>query len=204
MEYTTNLNLKKPDVNEYYNIEQNNENMDLIDEAVGELNSQVGTETLTTTAQNCTGAINELNKKFESYLTAYLSSNASLTKNVRTTIKLTQSAISSNDFTVLSDGKIQANVNCVVYVNVCAYIQSATSSYDANTFNIYIHKNNSQQTRSLATLYGKSSLYFTLSTNAIIPLYVGDTLSVEILSQTVDCTVASGGGQTYLNLVRIG
>lgn len=38
MEYTTNLNLKKPDVNEYYDIEKNNENMDLIDEAVGELN----------------------------------------------------------------------------------------------------------------------------------------------------------------------
>ena len=64
MEYTTNLNLKKPDVNEYYDIEKNNENMDLIDTAVGELNSQVGTETLTTTAKNCTGAINELNKKF--------------------------------------------------------------------------------------------------------------------------------------------
>lgn len=66
MEYTTNLNLKKPDVNEYYNIEQENENKDLIDSAIGELNSQVGTETLTTTAQNCTGAINELNKKIGS------------------------------------------------------------------------------------------------------------------------------------------
>lgn len=42
MEYTTNLNLKKPDVNEYYNVEQNNENMDLIDEAVGELNKNFG------------------------------------------------------------------------------------------------------------------------------------------------------------------
>lgn len=62
MEYTTNLNLKKPDVNEYYNIEQENENKDLIDSAIGELNSQVGAETLTTTAQDCTGAINELNK----------------------------------------------------------------------------------------------------------------------------------------------
>ena len=38
MEYTKNLNLKKPDVNEYYDIEKNNENMDLIDTAVGELN----------------------------------------------------------------------------------------------------------------------------------------------------------------------
>lgn len=52
MEYTTNLNLKKPDVNEYYNIEQNNENMDLIDEAVGELNKnkiQVATNDATIT-----------------------------------------------------------------------------------------------------------------------------------------------------------
>lgn len=39
MEYTTNLNLKKPDINEYYNIvEQENENADIIDEAIGKLN----------------------------------------------------------------------------------------------------------------------------------------------------------------------
>ena len=41
MEYTKNLNLKKPDVNEYYDIEKNNENMDLIDTAVGELNKKL-------------------------------------------------------------------------------------------------------------------------------------------------------------------
>ena len=41
MEYTKNLNLKKPDVNEYYDIEKNNENMDLIDTAVGELNKKI-------------------------------------------------------------------------------------------------------------------------------------------------------------------
>lgn len=64
MEYTTNLNLKKPDVNEHYNIvEQENANMDLIDEAVSGLNAKVGSETLTTTAQDHSGAINELNKK---------------------------------------------------------------------------------------------------------------------------------------------
>ena len=63
MEYTTNLNLKKPDINEYYNIvEQENENADIIDEAIGKLNSDVGTEELTTEAQDCKGAINELNK----------------------------------------------------------------------------------------------------------------------------------------------
>ena len=66
MEYTTNLNLKKPDINEYYNIvEQENENADIIDEAIGKLNSDVGTEELTTEAQDCKGAINELNKKLE-------------------------------------------------------------------------------------------------------------------------------------------
>ena len=43
MEYTKNLNLKKPDVNEYYDIEKNNENMDLIDTAVGELNKNINT-----------------------------------------------------------------------------------------------------------------------------------------------------------------
>lgn len=64
MEYTTNLNLKKPTINEYYNVtEQENANMDIIDEAVGKLNNDVGTEELTTEAQDCKGAINELNKK---------------------------------------------------------------------------------------------------------------------------------------------
>ena len=47
MEYTTNLNLKKPDVNEYYNIEQENENKDLIDSAIGELNKNLKTENIT-------------------------------------------------------------------------------------------------------------------------------------------------------------
>ena len=68
MEYTTNLNLKKPDINEYYNIvEQENENADIIDEAIGKLNSDVGTEELTTEAQDCKGAINELNKNFTEF-----------------------------------------------------------------------------------------------------------------------------------------
>ena len=42
MEYTKNLNLKKPDVNEYKKKKKNNENMDLIDTAVGELNKNIG------------------------------------------------------------------------------------------------------------------------------------------------------------------
>lgn len=42
MEYTTNLNLKKPDVNEFYNVvEQENANMDIIDEAVNTLNESL-------------------------------------------------------------------------------------------------------------------------------------------------------------------
>ena len=85
MEYTTNLNLKKPDINEYYNIvEQENENADIIDEAIGKLNSDVGTEELTTEAQDCKGAINELNKnlgvKVYSDLTSIGLTDANVTK----------------------------------------------------------------------------------------------------------------------------
>ena len=77
MEYTTNLNLKKPDINEYYNIvEQENENADIIDEAIGKLNSDVGTEELTTEAQDCKGAINELNKNIENVKTKIFTGHA--------------------------------------------------------------------------------------------------------------------------------
>ena len=62
MEYTKNLNLKKPDVNEYYDIEKNNENMDLIDTAVGELNkkiaiTKISQETIKVEAKADTGII---------------------------------------------------------------------------------------------------------------------------------------------------
>ena len=84
MEYTTNLNLKKPDINEYYNVvEQENENADIIDEAIGKLNSDVGTEVLTTEAQDCKGAINELNKKVIKYIVIQVEVNSSGEVNLR-------------------------------------------------------------------------------------------------------------------------
>lgn len=90
MEYTTNLNLKKPDINEYYNVvEQENENADIIDEAIGKLNSDVGTEELTTEAQDCKGAINELNKNLNdskvTYFTLHSTSLATTTKTTSAT-----------------------------------------------------------------------------------------------------------------------
>lgn len=41
MEYTENLKLKKPEENEFYSVQDNNENMEKIDDAFGELNSNL-------------------------------------------------------------------------------------------------------------------------------------------------------------------
>ena len=62
MDYTTNLNLKKPNVNEYYSIGDINDNMDTIDEALQDLSTGSGDLSgLTTTAKDSlVEAINEL------------------------------------------------------------------------------------------------------------------------------------------------
>ena len=62
MDYTTNLNLKKPNVNEYYSIGDINDNMDTIDETLQDLSTGSGDLSgLTTTAKDSlVEAINEL------------------------------------------------------------------------------------------------------------------------------------------------
>ena len=109
MEYTTNLNLKKPDINEYYNIvEQENENADIIDEAIGKLNSDVGTEELTTEAQDCKGAINELNKKtiYTKEATATIATGASVKEITNITVPAgTYLIVRKASFGINADGR---------------------------------------------------------------------------------------------------
>lgn len=58
--YTTNLNLKKPNGDEYYNIEDFNENADLIDAAISDVYTKTQTDTAIAEAINSaiTDAIN--------------------------------------------------------------------------------------------------------------------------------------------------
>jgi len=64
MKYTTKLQLKKPDSTDYVNIADLNENMDILDVAVGELKD--GTTVISelqTVSKTLAGAINELNER---------------------------------------------------------------------------------------------------------------------------------------------
>ena len=58
--YTTNLNLKKPNGDEYYNIEDFNENADIIDAAISDVYTKIQTDTAIAEAINSaiTDAIN--------------------------------------------------------------------------------------------------------------------------------------------------
>lgn len=69
MQYTNKLGLKKPDLNDYVNVSDLNENMDVLDEAVGSL--QDGTSELPdlqTNDKKLAGAINEVNTKVTKHL----------------------------------------------------------------------------------------------------------------------------------------
>ena len=60
--YTTNLNLKKPNGDEYYNIEDFNENADIIDAAISDVYTKIQTDTAIAEAINSaiTDAINTI------------------------------------------------------------------------------------------------------------------------------------------------
>lgn len=77
MKYTEKLGLKKPESTDYVNIEDINENMDILDEQVGELKEgSTVIEDLQTENKTLSGAINELsNKKVDKVTGKGLSTN---------------------------------------------------------------------------------------------------------------------------------
>ena len=139
MEYTTNLNLKKPDINEYYNIvEQENENADIIDEAIGKLNSDVGTEELTTEAQDCKGAINELNKKIPQLKITEVSGTTDSRGRINTDFDISDKIIvgllshHNGDFCL--QYRMSANTLGVDFLNSADFSPIANSSRSANVY----------------------------------------------------------------------
>lgn len=67
MKYTEKLGLKKPELTDYVNIEDINDNMDVLDEEVGNLKEGSTTiEELQTSNKTLAGAINELKDEVDS------------------------------------------------------------------------------------------------------------------------------------------
>lgn len=95
---TTNLGLKKPELTDYVNVEDFNENADKLDVAINTI--QTGTQNITsleTTSKTLAGAINEINtKKVEKIVGKGLSTN-DYTTTEKT--KLTGIATGANNYT---------------------------------------------------------------------------------------------------------
>lgn len=69
MQYTSRLNLKKPDLTDYVNVNDLNENFDIIDRTVGELqDGSTEIQNLETKSKQLAGVINEINQKMEEHL----------------------------------------------------------------------------------------------------------------------------------------
>lgn len=83
MKYTEKLNLKKPDLTDYVNVADLNDNMDALDLEVGELkegkNKVIDLETIDKTYK---GAINEVNAKVESHKAESMQQIAELEKQL--------------------------------------------------------------------------------------------------------------------------
>lgn len=100
MEYTTNLNLKKPEQDDFYNIENENDNMDKIDTEI--VKKADKTEVLTktnTTAFAPTGDYNPATKKYVDDKVSNI--NVPIVDNLTSTS--TTSALSANQGKVLND-----------------------------------------------------------------------------------------------------
>ena len=67
MQHTAKLNLKKPELTDYVNIQDLNDNMDILDATVGELREgSASIPDLQTVNKTLAGAINEIDKKANS------------------------------------------------------------------------------------------------------------------------------------------
>ena len=147
MDYTTNLNLKKPNVNEYYSIGDINDNMDTIDEtlqdlstgsgdlsgltttakdslveAINELDGNIGDLSgLTTTAKtNLVNAVNELNTK-SNELSQNMSGFEDDISELTSDMSGKQNKISNQTFkfTPNDAGITTSAIQCFRYGNVC-------------------------------------------------------------------------------------